>query len=110
MPRGGNSILETTSLDPRTWTPKTVQVPTMTCRHCNVVVVLNPERRRARSWCRKCDAYICDKPGCNADCNPIEEGVELALKYPELAQPFLLRDVNGYTLHDLSIRDRERPH
>ena len=103
-------ILEVTELDPRTMTPHTRHLPTLTCCHCNRVVVLNPERRRERHWCFKCDAYICDSPGCNSDCNPIEEGVDLALKYPDLAQPFLLRDDQGYTMFDLSLRDKERPH
>lgn len=44
-----------------------MQVPvfesaTITCTHCNVVVVLNPNRTRERSYCASCDAYLCD--GC----------------------------------------------
>lgn len=37
---------------------------TVTCSHCCAVVVLNPLRTRDRSYCAKCDAYICD--GCGA--------------------------------------------
>jgi hypothetical protein len=37
---------------------------TITCRHCQRVVVLNPDRTRARGYCPKCDHYICD--GCEA--------------------------------------------
>jgi hypothetical protein len=33
---------------------------TMGCAHCPSVVVLNPMRTRGRSWCSKCDSYICD--------------------------------------------------
>src|SRR5947208_7490384 len=33
---------------------------TITCGHCQRVVLLNPERRRTRFHCRKCDNYICD--------------------------------------------------
>jgi hypothetical protein len=33
---------------------------TITCSHCQRVVVLNPDRSRSRGYCRKCDHYICD--------------------------------------------------
>lgn len=33
---------------------------TFTCSHCQVVVVLNPDRSRDRGYCRKCDHYVCD--------------------------------------------------
>lgn len=33
---------------------------TITCSHCQRVVVLNPLRTRDRGWCCKCDAYLCD--------------------------------------------------
>lgn len=46
---------------------------TITCSHCQTVVVLNPLRTRARGFCRKCDHYICDNPGCNYECVPIEK-------------------------------------
>ena len=35
---------------------------TVTCSHCQRIVVLNPNRTRERAWCRKCDNYVCD--GC----------------------------------------------
>ncbi len=38
--------------------------PTLGCKHCGGVVVLNPLRTRAREYCRLCDRYICD--GCAA--------------------------------------------
>jgi hypothetical protein len=33
---------------------------TFTCSHCEVIVVLNPDRSRARGYCSRCDHYICD--------------------------------------------------
>lgn len=39
------------------------EAPTYTCSHCPQIVVMNPLRRRPRGYCRKCDAYICDR--CN---------------------------------------------
>lgn len=48
-----------------------LETPTITCSHCGAVYVLNPQRTRERGYCRKCDAYVCDKPGCNAECNPL---------------------------------------
>lgn len=45
------------------------EVATLTCCHCQVQVVLNPLRTRERNHCRKCHAYVCDRPGCVAECN-----------------------------------------
>lgn len=39
------------------------EAPTYTCSHCCRVVVLNPNRRRDREYCSKCDRYICDQCG-----------------------------------------------
>jgi hypothetical protein len=36
------------------------EMHTMSCTHCGGVVVLNPQRIRARAYCRSCDHYICD--------------------------------------------------
>lgn len=85
------------------------ELPTITCAHCNVVVVLNMQRTRPRGHCWKCAAYVCDKPGCNTECNPITQGVELALKYPDSDQPFLLRGDSGEILFNPTFRDKEKP-
>ena len=85
-----------------------LELPTSTCRHCNRVVVMNMARTRPRGYCQKCDGYTCDSPGCNAECNPIVQGVELALKYPDSGQPFLLRGPRGEVLHNPTFTERER--
>lgn len=36
------------------------EAPTFTCRHCQRVVVMNPNRTRERHYCRGCDHLICD--------------------------------------------------
>ena len=46
---------------------------TVTCCHCNTVVILNPLRTRKRGYCAKCDAYICDNPGCGLECRSFEK-------------------------------------
>ena len=51
---------------------------TITCAHCHVVVVLNPLRTRERGYCRRCDHYVCDKPGCNVDCTPLRSMMDEA--------------------------------
>lgn len=33
---------------------------TVTCSHCQRIVINNPQRTRARGYCPKCDHYICD--------------------------------------------------
>lgn len=39
------------------------EAPVITCSHCQRGVVLNPLRNRDRSYCAKCDHYICDECG-----------------------------------------------
>lgn len=34
---------------------------TITCHHCQRVVILNPDRSRPRGYCPKCDHYVCDQ-------------------------------------------------
>lgn len=46
---------------------------TVTCSHCQRIVVLNPDRSRQRGYCRKCDHYICDNPACNFECVPLNK-------------------------------------
>lgn len=36
------------------------EVGTQTCSHCQAIVIMNPDRTRARPYCPKCDHYICD--------------------------------------------------
>jgi hypothetical protein len=38
------------------------EAPTITCSHCGSVVIINPNRQRERSFCAKCNHYLCD--GC----------------------------------------------
>lgn len=38
------------------------EAPTITCSHCQTVLIVNPLRTRERAYCAKCDHYICD--GC----------------------------------------------
>src|SRR5580704_4584568 len=37
------------------------ETPTITCSHCGDIVVINPDRTRARGYCPKCDHYVCDR-------------------------------------------------
>jgi len=41
-----------------------LEAPTLGCCHCGAVVMLNPNRKRPRNYCQKCNRYICD--GCAA--------------------------------------------
>lgn len=49
---------------------------TKTCCHCNVIVVLNPDRTRPRNYCRGCDAYACDNPACH-ECVPFVRKLDM---------------------------------
>lgn len=74
----------------------------LTCCHCNRVVKLLPAgfRKRPRNYCAKCDHYVCDSAGCNAECNPFMQSVLLALAHPYVPEPWLLRGPNGEVLFD----------
>jgi hypothetical protein len=37
-----------------------LEAATLTCSHCQRVVIMNPDRIRTRGWCSNCDHYICD--------------------------------------------------
>lgn len=56
------------------------EAATYTCNHCQVVVVINPLRTRARGYCSKCDHYLCD--ACEATkaltgiCKTVEQIIE----------------------------------
>ena len=49
---------------------------TITCCHCNAVVILNPLRTRPRNHCRRCDHYVCDNPACSAECRPFSKTID----------------------------------
>lgn len=40
-----------------------LEAPTLTCSHCQAVVVINPNRSRERGYCSNCDHYVCDSCG-----------------------------------------------
>lgn len=53
------------------------EAPTITCSHCQTVVVINPNRTRERAYCQKCDHYVCDLCGLTLTqtgvCKPFEK-------------------------------------
>lgn len=65
-----------------------IERSTITCSHCQRVVIINPDRLRARHYCPKCDHYICDEcesqrvltGNCITFNEIIERTQELALK------------------------------
>lgn len=103
MPRGGKGVIEYINEA----TGEHVVRETLTCCHCNRVVVLNPQRKRERNWCFKCDAYVCDLKFCVMECNPIVQSVDLAQELNG-SQPFLLRGTEGQILFDPRLRDERK--
>lgn len=87
---------------------ETARLPTLTCSHCNCTVVLHPQRSKPRRWCRRCNHYVCDAPGCNRDCTPILDCVELALQPRYAGVPLLPRAKDGGVLFDRALIDRLR--
>ena len=103
--KGGRGYL---MVDNRPSGGKLLELATLTCAHCQLIVVLNPERKRARGYCPKCDAYICDARACTTYCAPIEKCVELAQKYPGL--PILTRAYDGGLLVNPEILTQGKPY
>lgn len=69
--------------DPRVFGEgKKYEADIKTCSHCQRGVVKNPLRVRARAYCPKCDAYICDQ--CEVtrvltgECVPFKKRMDLA--------------------------------
>ena len=45
------------------------------CKHCSTVKQYKPGAGVLWGYCRKCDGYVCDKPGCQ-ECYPAEQFIE----------------------------------
>lgn len=60
---------------------------TISCSHCQAVVVLNPQRTRERAYCRACDKYLCDACGIERartfECKPFEKLIDEVLAAAE---------------------------
>ena len=73
--------------------PKHFEADTYTCRHCERVVVMNPQRKRERYKCRGCAHHICDDCAalrvaggpCRTMQQKIDESMTLAAKYGDEA-------------------------
>ena len=55
------------------------EAATKTCAHCCAVVILEPLRVRARGYCPKCDAYVCDHCA-GRECTPFDKILDDAEK------------------------------
>lgn len=112
MPRGGRGYLYHEERYDGPGQPFKVGVQefdTLTCVHCNGVVILNPLRVRPRHHCWNCDAYVCDNEVCVTECNPFMRSVDLAVKHGG-DQAYLLRGPRGEVLFDKARAERERPY
>lgn len=79
------------------------EIPTATCCHCNRTVILRPDRTRERGWCRRCDAYTCDRAGCQVNCIPMQKVIDLVQHHPN--EPYLLYGPNNEPLVSPKVLD-----
>jgi len=60
---------------------------TITCSHCQVIVIKNPERNRERAYCSKCGRYLCDACGAlyglTKECRNIFKQLDVAQEVAE---------------------------
>lgn len=118
MPHGGRGYLLHSEQYEGPDTPfraGTHEAATLTCRHCNVVVVLNPQRRRDRGVCYRCNSYLCDACYGIRDrqgCYPVEEAVALARRFAPRGKVVLLsRGPHGEVLGDeIALAAQTRPY
>lgn len=59
-----------------------LEAPTFTCAHCQGIVIMNPDRKRERAHCRKCNARVCDLCGAAGECTPYQAKIEQRMKLP----------------------------
>ena len=64
---------------------KVSEWPTYTCSHCQRIVVINPDRKRDRGYCPKCDHLVCDhcegaRVQSGGACRPFEQIADEALE------------------------------
>ncbi len=83
-----------------------VEMVCFTCPHCNYLTV--GKKRSDRGYCQKCDDWLCNKPGCNSECNPIIRDVAIAQRNQDAGLSFLGRDKGGHILYPPSYQDKER--
>ena len=57
---------------------KALESATLTCCHCNAIVVKNPGRIRDRGHCFKCDGFICDPCSAKGGCTPFNKILDQA--------------------------------
>lgn len=69
---------------------------TLTCHHCQGLVILNPARTRERNYCPGCDHYICDvceqRRARTLECVPFRQVLD------ELQEEAALREQRGESL------------
>jgi hypothetical protein len=78
--------------------PKYFEADTQHCNHCNGQVILNPERKRERFICPKCDWYCCDNCAVafkvNGICKPFEQVAD-EVQSGKIPFPVLAKDMRG---------------
>lgn len=94
-PRGGRGTL---LVDNTVSGGQRLEYDTLTCAHCNSVVVLNPARTRERGFCFSCNAYVCDDKRCAEGCYSMQRCLDLVLADPTI--PALPRAYDGGLLFD----------
>lgn len=65
------------------------EAPTFTCKHCQRIVVMNPDRTRERHFCKGCDHLICD------ECAAIKAITHQCRTYEQHAEEVLLKSTSG---------------
>jgi hypothetical protein len=59
------------------------ETATFTCSHCQTVVIINPDRKRQRAYCRGCNHLLCDPCGAERAltgvCRTFEQKIDLFL-------------------------------
>lgn len=101
-PKGGKGFL---MIDNRASGGELLELPTLTCCHCNSVVVLNAMRKSERGFCFTCNAFRCDDKKCADDCYSMKRSIDLIMADPTI--PALPRAKDGGLLFDPELLTRK---
>ena len=76
-----------------------LETSTITCNHCQQIVVKNPYRERDRHYCPSCDKYICDECSLRRKLQGGERS--RCLSFNEFADRYLDNAAKGISNNDL---------
>lgn len=84
MAKEGYFMVDNRLAPPTEGLPRFLETSTRTCGHCQQIVIMNPGRVRQRTFCKKCDHYVCDNCAAvmwqTGECQDIQRTIDKVLE------------------------------